>query len=65
MSPDQILAILAASNGAILCWQVNDPSAFWDAVRDGIINFDADSDLFVHPEAIDDNGGYHMPSCND
>jgi hypothetical protein len=48
----QILDTLALSNGAILCWQVYDRPAFEDAAVRGDIEFDVDTDCYVHPDAV-------------
>ena len=71
----RVLAMLAANNGAMLCWQVpiladdGDDAAQWEpahafdsAFSDGTIAFDSDYDLYLHPDAIQvSEGGYTMP----
>ena len=58
MTYQQILKELEDNGGAILCWQVSDRTAFDDAFKDGAIEFDADSDCYVHPRAIADCDGH-------
>jgi hypothetical protein len=65
-----VLKMLADADGAILGWQVpaisDDQSwepahAFEDALGRGVIEFDADTDCYVHPDAwATRSGGFTM-----
>jgi hypothetical protein len=44
-----ILDILVANDGACLAWQVPNAQA---AIDIGLVRYDADTDLLVHPDAL-------------
>lgn len=64
---EQILTTLAANDGAILRWQVDESlvAAFEAAHASGAVHFDHANDMYLHPAAVqvDDAGGYTMPEA--
>jgi len=59
-----VLRVLADADGAHLAWQFSgsDLNLFKQALEVGVIKFDAESDLYVHPDAIKvADGAYKMP----
>ena len=62
MTKNEMLKALAGNGGAILTWQVPDPSEWDVAYACGEILYDAENDLWVHPGATDNgDGSYSMP----